>query len=112
MKRYKQLAYEQRCQIYALKKSNMSQQAIADTVGATQPTISRELRRHSGERGYRFKQAPIKNDEWRAEAIKAVKMTPDMIKLIESKLYEKWGSEQISGWLLEEHEELLSYETI
>ncbi len=49
--------YKQRCQIYALNNSGMSQTAIADTLGVTQPTISREHRRNSGERGYRFKQA-------------------------------------------------------
>ena len=112
MNTYKQLTYEQRCQIYVLNKSAMSQQAIADTVGVTQPTISRELRRNAGERGYRYKQAQGKSDERRAKAAKAVKMTPDMIQLIELKLHMKWSPEQISGWLLEEREEFLSHETI
>jgi len=35
MKPYKQLTYEQRCQIYVLKNSDMSQQAIANRVGVT-----------------------------------------------------------------------------
>ena len=39
-------------------------------------------------------------------------MAPLMVDQIESKLREKWSPEQISGWLLEEKEQLLSYETI
>ena len=109
---YKQLTYEQRCQIYALKKSDMSQQYIADMIGVSQSTISRELRRNAGERGYRYKQAQAKNDDRRMQAAKALKMTPEMINLIESKLRLKWSPEQISGWLLEERKELLSHETI
>ena len=112
MKPYKQLTYEQRCQIYALNKSDMSQQDIGDTVGVSQPTISRELRRNAGERGYRYKQAQAKSDQRRIEATKAIKMTDGMIRLIESKLREKWSPEQISGWLLEEREQQLSHETI
>jgi len=46
------------------------------------------------------------------EAVKSIKMTPEMIKLIDSKLRLKWSPEQISGWLLEEREELISHETI
>jgi len=112
MNRYKQLTYEQRCQIYVLKKSDMSQQDIAEAIGVTQPTISRELKRNTGERGYRYNQAQYRSDERRSEAVKAIKMTPDMIPLIESKLREKWSPEQISGWLLEEREVSLSSKTI
>jgi IS30 family transposase len=39
-------------------------------------------------------------------------MTPVMIALVESKLRNKLSPEQVSGWLLEEKEELLSHETI
>ncbi|MDQ7016721.1 MAG: helix-turn-helix domain-containing protein [Gammaproteobacteria bacterium] len=43
---------EQRCQIYALKKSGMTQQWIADAVGVSQPSISRELRRNRSQCRY------------------------------------------------------------
>ena len=112
MRNYKQLTYEQRCQIYALKKTGMSQQQIADIIGVSQSTISRELARNTGERGYRHQQAQRKRDERCAEAAKALKMTPEILRLIEPKLREKWSPEQISGWLLEEREERLSHETI
>ena len=36
MRNYKQLTYEQRCQIEALKKSGLSQQEIAKNIGVSQ----------------------------------------------------------------------------
>ena len=98
---YQQLAYDQRCQIWALKKSGKSQRGIAHLLGVNQSTISRELARNSGQRGYRYKQAQHKADTRRKEASTATKMTPVMIDLIESKLGEDWSPEQASGWLLE-----------
>ena len=112
MKTYNQLTYEQRCQISILIKTGSSQQKIADAVGASQGTISRELRRNAGGRGYREKQAHNFSQTRRKSAKKATKMTVIMIALIKSKLEENWSPEQISGWLLEERGEYLSYETI
>lgn len=112
MSDYKQLTYEQRCQIEALNKSGMTQQEIAEVVGVSQPTISRELRRNRGERGYRHKQAHHKATERKNNATKAKKMTSSMIALVEEKLRAKWSPEQISGWLLEEQGEALSHERI
>ena len=48
----------------------------------------------------------------RTDAVNALKMTDSMIRLIESKLRQKWSPAQISGWLLEEHQQPLSRETI
>jgi IS30 family transposase len=45
MSNYKKLTYEQRCQIETLKKSKMTQQEIANVIGVSQSTISRELKR-------------------------------------------------------------------
>jgi len=66
---YNQLTYEQRCQIYSLNKRGDSQRAIAEGVGQSQSTISRELVRNSGERGYCYKQALNKADQRRFEAV-------------------------------------------
>jgi IS30 family transposase len=112
MRTYKQLTYEQRCQIEALKKSGMSQQSIAELVGTTQSTISRELRRNRGQRGYRHKQAHRLAMARRLGAAKSVKMTPEMVRRVEQKLRENWSPEQISGWLAKERGESLSHERI
>lgn len=112
MKRYKQLTYEQRCQIEVLKKRGDSQTAIAEAVGVSQSAISRELRRNTGQRGYRHKQAQRRTTERRQVACKAIKMTPDVITLVEQQLALKWSPEQISGWLTKEHGITLSHERI
>jgi IS30 family transposase len=57
MKTYNQLTYDERCQIYILKKTGNTQAAIVAAIGTSQSTISRELRRNSGLRGYRQNQA-------------------------------------------------------
>lgn len=112
MRTYKQLTYEQRCQIYALKKINHSQQAIADVIGVNQSAISRELKRNSGKRGYRFKQAQALRDKRFLSSTKAVKMTGSLILLINKKLEMRWSPEQVSGWLEGEKKIKLSHETI
>jgi IS30 family transposase len=112
MRTYQQLTYEQRCQISALKKSGCSQRKIAETIGTTQSTVSRELTRNTGARGYRHKQAQERREQRRAEAVQRTKMTPVMIKTIESKLRIEWSPEQISGWLLNDREQLISHESI
>jgi len=109
---YQQLTYEQRCQISALKKSGCSQREIANVIGVSQPTVSRELTRNTGERGYRHRQAQDRTNRRRAESARPSKMTPKMIAVIESKLRVEWSPEQISGWLLSDQERLISHESI
>jgi len=112
MQTYKQLTYAQRCQINALKKTNISQQKIARIIGTSQSAVSCELTRNTGKRGYRFKQAQMLTDSRRLAATKANKMTPQLILLIEGKLEDKWSPEQISGWLTNEIHTTVSHETI
>ena len=112
MKQHSQMTYEQRCQLSALNKKGCSQREIAKVIGVSQSTISREQTRNKGERGYRHKQAQEKATQRRQEARKAHKMTPELIGVIEAKIREEWSPEQISGWLLEENEQLISHESI
>ena len=112
MKSYKQLIYEQRCQIQALKKTGITQKSIGEITGVSQSAISRELSRNTGLNGYRHKQAQRFSDNRRQATHKAIKMVPSVIQCIENKLHERWSPEQISGWLLDEKGQSLSYETI
>ena len=73
---YEQLTYEQRCQISVLMKRNYSQRKIAVSISASQATISRELARNTGQKGYRHKQAQEKCIERRMAVVKPIKMTP------------------------------------
>ena len=54
---YTQLTQEQRYQIHALLKMGHQQTEIAEYLEVHKSTISRELRRNKGLRGYRPKQA-------------------------------------------------------
>lgn len=112
MRQYKQLTYEQRCQIEVLIKSGFSQNKTAKTLGVSQSTISREIRRNKGLRGYRHKQANSKSLSRRKSARKAIKMTNEILLTIEEKLVDKWSPEQIAGWLDKEMKILLSHERI
>ena len=96
---YLHLTCEQRCQIYALLQSGHSQAHIARQIGVDPSTISRELVRNTGARGYRFKQAHEKASQRRQEASdKPRKITPDLVELIEEKLtQQQWSPDQISG---------------
>jgi transposase, IS30 family len=113
-KGYKHLTYDIRCQMYALLKRNFSQSQIAKDLNVSQPTISRELKRNKGNRGYRYKQAQKKASIRRTNAkSNAKKMTPDIIMFLKKKLQEyQWSPEQLSGYLKKEHKIFLSHESI
>jgi|SRR6476469_8906198 len=54
---YKHLTREERYQIHALKRQRMSNSCIAQELGRSPSTISRELKRNTGAKGYRPSQA-------------------------------------------------------
>ena len=112
MNKYNQITVEERYHIYAYKKAGFCPKEIAQMPGRHKSAIYRELNRNKGERGYRPKQAHEKARHRRQTACKAVKMTPELVKLIESKVSEDWSPEQISGWLFDEQSERLSHERI
>ena len=78
-----------------MKKTGSRQQTIATEIGVTRATISRELRRNAGERGYRPKQAHEKALARRATA--KVRIEAAVWKIVEEKLRQDWSPEQGSG---------------
>jgi IS30 family transposase len=99
-KGYHHLTQTERCQIYALKASNMSQIKIASMLGFSASTLSRELKRNRGKRGYRHQQANTLAIERRYIASKrSSRMTAATIELIRVNLRKKWSPEQIAGRL-------------
>jgi IS30 family transposase len=54
MRKYRRITYEDRFQIYALSRRGVSQESIAGVLGVSQSTMSREMCRNRGQRGYRF----------------------------------------------------------
>ena len=96
-KDYRQLAHAERCQIYALKKSGLSNSQIAIQLDRARSTIGREVKRNSGRRGYRHQQAQRMMYERRKAASSVPKkMTPDLCAVIDEKLGEGRSPEQIS----------------
>jgi IS30 family transposase len=97
MKTYKQLAQEQRYQISALLRMGHNQTDIANIIGVDKSTISRELRRNRGKRGYRPKQA---HRFARSRLNKSKqRIEPETWDLTEQLIRQDWSPEQISGWL-------------
>lgn len=111
MRPYTQLTQEQRYQIYALMKAEHSQTEIAAIVGVHKCTVSRELRRNRGLKGYRPKQA-----HQLASNRRQAKVQPRISQLdwcrVERLLREDWSPEQISLWLAQEERIFISHERI
>ena len=112
MKKYSQLTEGQRYQIEVLKQAGNIQKDIATLIGVSAGTISRELKRNTGQRGYRPRQAQIKTFNRRKEATKPHKMTAEVIRLIETKIQLDWSPEQVSGWLKLKQYTPISHERI
>lgn len=111
-KGYHHLTRDLRSQIYVLKSIGASLQRIARELGMHVSTISREIKRNQGERGYRFQQAAIKAAERRSIASQAPKkLTCALKKQITAKLLEDWSPEQIAGRFKLEHN-AISHESI
>jgi len=70
--KYKQLSFEQRIEIRALLKIGCFQYHIANQLGVHKSTISCEIKRDSGLRGYRPKQAQVLTDSKRRHAHKHI----------------------------------------
>ena len=69
---YTHLTREERYRIYALKKVVHTQSKIVAVIDRRVSTISRELARNRGARGYRPKQAHNKAVEWKAINARAI----------------------------------------
>jgi len=108
---YTQLTQGQRYQIYALLKTAHSQTEIAAAIGVNKSTISRELQRNRGKRGYRPQQAHRLAQERRSKAIRN-RIPTETWARIEDKLRQDWSPEQVSGWLKKNTDTTVSHEWI
>lgn len=98
MRGYTQLVHEQRYQIYALMKAGLNQTQIAEIIGVHKSTISREMSRNRGRRGYRAKQAHgFATDRKLSRTV--VRISDKIWSSFETLLREDWSPEQISRWL-------------
>lgn len=110
MKPYAQLTQVQRYQIYALKLTGHYLVEIAKVIGVHKSTVSREIRRNQGKRGYRPQRAhylALKR-RWKGKPT----ITAQGWLQVERLLRQEWSPEQISGRLKQEHSFCISHEWI
>lgn len=93
---YRHLTSDDRIVIHTLLQVGKSRRCIAGLLGRSHVTISREISRNTGARGYRPKQAQ-QNAEVRQQKPRHRKMTAAVIAYIEEKLREEHSPEQIAG---------------
>jgi len=91
-------------------KAGLCQTEIAETIGVHKSTISRELKRNQGRRGYRPKQAHQYAVARRDKA--KSRITDEDWGLIEELICLDWSSEQISDYCKKEQELQISHEWI
>ena len=98
---YTHLAQEERFLIQNLFQEGGSLRKIAKQLGRSPSTVSREVKRNKGKRGYRYKQANEFAERRRREAsLTPRKITPEHWAMIEHLLvHEHWSPEQIAGRL-------------
>jgi transposase, IS30 family len=108
---YRQLAREQRYQINVLRKAGHNQTDIAALIGCHKSTISRELRRNRGQKGYRHGQADELAYDRQCQAYRS-RIAWQTWQQVERLLRQDWSPEQIAGRLKLEQQPTVSHEWI
>jgi transposase, IS30 family len=108
---YTQLTREQRYQIYALKKAGHNQTQMAAIIGVHKATVSRELARNCGRRGYRPKQAHAQAGTRQRRRHRA-RIAAATWRLVEALIRQQWSPEQIAGRFKLEQRGGVSHERI
>lgn len=108
---YRQLAREQRYQINVLRKAGHNQTYIAALIGCHKSTISRELQRNRGRKGYRHHQADELAYDRRCRAYRS-RIAWQTWQQVERLLRQDWSPDQISASLKREQQPSVSHEWI
>ncbi|CDN30441.1 hypothetical protein BN938_1843 [Mucinivorans hirudinis] len=110
----KQLTVEQRYTIFAMQQKSYPQKEIAETIGVSKSTISRELRRNCDKRSgkYVMDLAQRKADERKKSKRHKQTFTLKMQKRVKRMLKIGFSPEQITGRCRLLGKEMVSHETI
>jgi len=104
-KKYHQLSFEERFVIEKLYAARVVIRHIAEFLGRSPNTVSREVRKNSVHGSYAAEKAKVKAQgrRWRAKR-QCLKVALDsfLSAFVEKRLEEKWSPKQISGYLKEE----------
>lgn len=109
---YRRVTHEDRLVIKTCLDLGLTQSEIAVKTDFDKSTISREINRNRGSRGYRPRQATRRAMERQSYRMLPRKMRGKTLERIEEKLRERWSPESISHRLKEEGLESVSAETI
>ena len=112
MNGYRRLTQVDRIRIKDFLTLSLSQTQIADKLKVHKSTISREIKRNSGLRGYRVKQAQRVAEERQAFRSNLRKWTTVLEKKVRVLLKKKWSPEQIASRLKLERKESISHQRI
>jgi len=112
MMNYKQLTEIERYQIYAMNQAGHSQLEIALLLCRSPSTISRELCRNKGLRGYRPAQAQHLSETRRRAAHKARKLTGEVRGWIETLIRQELSPQQVVDYLKRHKRLSLHHETV
>ena len=106
---YKHLSQAERYQIHALMKAGHDQSQIAKLLDRHKSTISRELSRNTGSRGYRPKQACEMSADRAQHSRNAPTVEPWVREAACALLCIQWSPEQIASQLPISHETVYQY---
>ncbi|VAW98617.1 Mobile element protein [hydrothermal vent metagenome] len=109
---YKHLSLEERHYIEVSLKNGNAASDIGKDLGRPQCTITREIARNTGLRGYRHSQANGMANKRHETKPKFIKLTADIIDIIEVYIRKDWSPEQIVGRLEKDNIIKLHHETI
>ena len=107
---YTQLTLEEQYHIQVMRKQGKSLRSVSSGMGRSHSSLSRELRRNKGGRGYQ-QEDRLAAQRHRNKA-KAKKLTQETQDYIQEKIRLRWSPEQVCGHLLNERNFSLSQETI
>jgi IS30 family transposase len=111
---YKQLTSEQRYTISVLLQKKMTQSFIAETIGVSVSTVSREIKRNSNEKGVYNIHVAILRTRRRKSGNPGNRSIPAYVRsrVFELMRSEQWSPEEVSGWLKKEEQVNVSKSTI
>ena len=109
---YTRLTEDERYQIYEDKFMGLSHREIAKKLTRHHSTISREVSRNRGLRGYRPRQAYHVAQQRHQLKPNNIKMTADVQRLVSKHIKKDWSPEQIQGRLRQEGYPMVCYSTI
>lgn len=112
MNHYQQLTQEERYMIYRLLKHGFSLRQIGIHLGRSASTVSREICRNIGKRGYRYKQANSFSLYRRHVSHRNNRISAKTWDLVDSYLNLDWSPEQVANYLRLEFSIAVSAESI